>query len=207
MKICLFSDIHGNGAAFESAYENILNEKADLNIFLGDLCGYYFDELEIYQKLVNMPDLIALKGNHDEMFLSAVEGDKDIQSQYMMKYGSSMANFLNKDNKALLRWLKERPQSFFCEEIDLACYHGSPFDKTDGYIYPDSDLKEIDGEKQNNIFLGHTHYPMHRMIGNKIIVNPGSLGQPRQRGWPTYAVITFPKRNVEFKEVPYDVNR
>ena len=47
MKICLFSDIHGNGPAFEAAYTKLMGEQADLNIFLGDLCGYYFDELEI----------------------------------------------------------------------------------------------------------------------------------------------------------------
>ncbi len=207
MRICLFSDIHGNGVVFDAAYGSILGENADLNIFLGDLCGYYFDELEIYQKLILMPHLIALRGNHDNMFLSAAEGNGDVQSEYLLKYGSSMGNFLRKDNKPMVQWLKNRPESFLSEEINLACYHGSPTNKADGYVYPDTDLIDIGNEKQNNIFLGHTHYPMHRLMGNKMVVNPGSLGQPRQRGWPTYAVITFPERKVEFKEVPYDVNR
>lgn len=48
MKICVFSDIHGNGPAFRVAYEMIMSEKADINIFLGDLCGYYFDQKEIF---------------------------------------------------------------------------------------------------------------------------------------------------------------
>ncbi|MCK5178327.1 MAG: metallophosphoesterase family protein [Candidatus Omnitrophica bacterium] len=207
MKICLFSDIHGNGPAFEAAYTKLMGERADLNIFLGDLCGYYFDELEIYQKLVSMPGLVALRGNHDEMFLSAAEGDSDVQSQYLMKYGTSIENFLSKDNKPLVDWLKKRPRSYSCEEIDMTCYHGSPVDQIDGYIYPDTALKEISNQKENNFFLGHTHYPMSRFVGEKMIVNPGSLGQPRQGGWPTYVVVTLPERKVEFKEVPYDVDQ
>ena len=47
MRICVFADIHGNGPAFRIAYDMILSEKAAINIFLGDLCGYYFDQKEI----------------------------------------------------------------------------------------------------------------------------------------------------------------
>ena len=204
MKICLFSDIHGNGPAFEAAYPQLLNEQADLNIFLGDLCGYYFDEIEIYHKLICLPNLIALRGNHDNMYIAAVDGDEDMKNRYLMKYGSSMKIFLRKDFSSMMKWLKIRPETYTCEDLDLACYHGSPKNQLEGYVYPDTDLKEVSDERQSNIFLGHTHYPMHRFVGNTMIVNPGSLGQPRQNGWPTYAVVTFPERRVEFKEVSYD---
>jgi len=207
MKICLFSDIHGNGAAFEEAYPCLINENADLNIFLGDLCGYYFDEIEIYHTLKDMPNLVSLKGNHDDMLLSAVSGDKNVQAQYLLKYGTSMENFLNKDNGMLVDWLLKIPESYCFEDFDLMCCHGSPTNKMNGYVYPDTDLNGVNGLEQNNVFLGHTHYPMMRFIGDKMIVNPGSLGQPRQGGWPTYAVVTLPDRKVEFKEVHYDINR
>jgi predicted phosphodiesterase len=207
MKICLFSDIHGNGPAFEAAYPKLLGEQADLNIFLGDLCGYYFDELEIYKILAEMPNLVALRGNHDNMFIAASGGDNDVRSEYLKGYGSALENCLRHDHQAMITWLKGRPEVYESPELDLACFHGSPADRSNGYIYPDADLSGISVERQRNFFLGHTHYPMHRWAGDKLIVNPGSLGQPRQKGWPTYAVVTLPDRAVEFTEVPYDVDR
>ena len=206
MKICLFSDIHGNGPAFEAACGKLLDERADLNIFLGDLCGYYFDELEVYQELIRMPNLIALRGNHDNMFIAAAEGNEDIKDAYIARYGSSITKFLRKVFHPLVAWLKTRPEVYMREDLDLACYHGSPMDHSGGYIYPDTGLDAIRDEQRSNIFLGHTHYPMCRFDGAKLVVNPGSLGQPRQNGWPTYAVITLPERKVEFKEIMYDVD-
>lgn len=207
MKICLFSDIHGNGVAFDAAYNYIIDENADLNIFLGDLCGYYFDEVEIYEKLVLMPRLISVRGNHDNMFLSAFETSSDIQIDYSLKYGSSMRNFLKKDNRSFVKWLKEMPEFYINKDLKFSCFHGSPNDKLEGYVYPDTDLVDFKIEKQEVFFLGHTHYPMHRIIEEKLVVNPGSLGQPRQGGWPTYAVITFPEKKVEFHQFRYDVHK
>jgi putative phosphoesterase len=206
MKICLFSDIHGNKVAFDAAYERIIDEKADLNIFLGDLCGYYFDEIAIYQKLLGLPNFIALRGNHDNMFISAAQGEQGVVSDYVSRYGSSIKHFLAKDHKAMVMWLKKNPESFVDEKAGFACYHGSPANHTEGYVYPDTDPAGFTNDAQRNIFLGHTHYPMHRMVGNTMIVNPGSLGQPRQGGWPTYAVVTLPEQKVAFKEIQYDVS-
>jgi predicted phosphodiesterase len=68
MRICLFSDIHGNGPAVRAAHPMIMSEKADVHVFLGDLCGYYFDQNEIFILLQSIPNLVALKGNHDQFF-------------------------------------------------------------------------------------------------------------------------------------------
>ena len=45
---------------------------------------------------------------------------------------------------------------------------------------------------------------MIRSIGDKIIINPGSLGQPRHGGWPSYALFDSVTKDVEFREVRYD---
>ena len=60
MRICLFGDIHGNGPAFRIACKAIVAESADLNIFLGDLCGYYYDQLDIFDMLREIPNLGAI---------------------------------------------------------------------------------------------------------------------------------------------------
>jgi predicted phosphodiesterase len=66
-------------------------------------------------------------------------------------------------------------------------------------------LEKFEIHAASVFILGNTHYPMHRTVGEKIIVNPGSLGQPRHGGWPSYAVLDLPSGNVVFKEIRYDM--
>ena len=204
MKICVFSDIHGNGPAFRVAYDMILSEKADLNIFLGDLCGYYFDQKQIYEMILLLPRLIALQGNHDQIFLKIVQGDENLCRDYSMKYGKSLEYLLKEDKPELYLWLSTLPQSYSSPILDLSCYHGSPWNPMEGYVYPDSSLEKFLDYPDSLFVLGHTHYPMARKINNKLIVNPGSLGQPRNGGWPTYAIIDYSSKEVIFREIFYD---
>lgn len=204
MKICIFSDIHGNSAAFRVAYDMIIAEKGDLNIFLGDLCGYYFDQQQIYEMILSLPHLVALKGNHDQILLKVVQGDEALRRDYLRDYGSSLEYLLKDDNPELRRWLSALPESYSSPTLGLSCYHGSPWNSMEGYVYPDSSLEKFLDYPETLFFLGHTHYPMISTIDDKLIVNPGSLGQPRHGGWPTYAVIDFPSKKVIFREISYD---
>jgi putative phosphoesterase len=204
MKICVFSDIHGNGPAFRVAYDMILSEKADLNVFLGDLCGYYYDQLEIFTMFQNIPNLIAIKGNHDETFLRVINKNEGLRQTYIKKYGNSMENLLGENDEELTQWLLGLPESYIHTDSGLAFYHGSPWDYMDGYVYPDSPLDKFLDYPSLLFVLGHTHYPMTRTINDKLIVNPGSLGQPRHGGWPTYALIEDSLKKVVFREVPYE---
>ena len=65
----------------------------------------------------------------------------------------------------------------------LLC-HGAPHDP-DFYLYPDSDLLPVASPALADydlVVTGHTHYPMRRRLGEKtLLVNPGSVGQPRNR--------------------------
>ena len=205
MKICIFSDIHGNGPAFRVAYDMIISEKADINIFLGDLCGYYYDQKEIFNILQTIPNLISLKGNHDLIFLRIIiNKDEELRQTYLKKYGNSMENLLVQTTGELNQWLSDLPESYIHDDSGLAFYHGSPWDFLDGYVYPDSPLEKFLNYPASLFVLGHTHYPMMRTIDDKMIVNPGSLGQPRHGGWPTYALIEYPSKRVVFREVPYN---
>lgn len=205
MKICVFSDIHGNGPAFRVAYDMIISEKADINIFLGDLCGYYFDQKEIFLMLQTIPNLIAIKGNHDLIFLRIViNKDEELRRAYIKKYGNSMENLLSQDISELNQWLSDLPELYIHANSGLAFYHGSPWDYLDGYVYPDSPLEKFLDYPSSLFVLGHTHYPMVRTIDDKLIVNPGSLGQPRNGGLPTYAIIDCSSKKVIFREISYD---
>lgn len=204
MKLCVFSDIHGNGFAFDAALEKILSERADFNFFLGDFCGYFFDQNGIFKKLKAIPNLIRLRGNHDDLLLRMADGEKDLLSEYTQKYGRSMEHLLDQDIQEIIEWLRSAPR--FYENRELNCYacHGSPWDHLDGYVYPDTSIEKFADYAQTLFLIGHTHYPMTRKLGNKLIVNPGSIGQPRHGGEASYAVIDMNSFIVEFKEIVYD---
>lgn len=204
MKICVFSDIHGNSLAFESAYHLIMNESADVNLFLGDLCGYYFDEINAWHRLLEIPRLVALRGNHDEMFSQAAAGDVNVQNEYRLKYGPALDFFLEKRNADLINWINELPLSWEGQGATCSACHGSPWDFLKEYIYPDASLNRFGKLQYSWVFLGHTHYPMDLSEGSVRIVNPGSLGQPRDGHWPRYAVVDLVKGKVDFREVCYD---
>jgi len=206
MRICVFSDIHGNGPAFWAAYDMMLKEKADVYLCLGDLCGYYFDQIEIFKALTRIPNLVCVKGNHDDVFLRILKGDSDLAHMYKEAYGCSMEYLVRHETPDFVQWLSALPYSVsFSEQKSFVCY-GSPWNLLEGYVYPDTRLDEFVHHPADLFFLGHTHYPMHRNIDNKKIVNPGSLGQPRDGGRPTYAVLELPSDRVFFREVIYDKN-
>ena len=100
--------------------------------------------------------------------------------------------------------LSTLPDSVTWEDCGVCFCHGSPWAPKDGYVYPDTPLDQFKDVAASIFCLGNTHYPMHRRVGEKIIINPGSLGQPRHGGWPSYAVFDLPSGNVVFREVRYN---
>lgn len=204
MRICVFSDIHGNSHSFRVAYKKIIDESADLNIFLGDLCGYYYDQHDILDLLQTISGLVAIKGNHDSMYLKIVEGDEILRKNYLNKYGLSMENLLRQDNNNMIQWLSSLPESYLSSELGLACYHGSPWGALECYVYPDAPLDKFLEYNVSTFVLGHTHCRMYKEIGKKIVINPGSLGQPRDGLCPSYMVIDHPLNKISVREVPYD---
>jgi putative phosphoesterase len=204
MVICIFSDIHGNGPAFMEGRKAIVAENADLNIFLGDLCGYYYDQIQILDGLRSIDNLISLGGNHDAMFLEIKAGNQSLRKQYLSQYGHCMEHLLEEDNADLVAWLGQRSFSHYAIDRGFSCFHGSPLDPRDGYVYPDASLECFGGIQERFIFLGHTHYRMYRTQDRVHFINPGSLGQPRDGGPATYAVVDTHSCEVVFRKVFFD---
>lgn len=203
-KICAFSDIHGNAPAFDACYDALVAEAADAYIYLGDLCGYYYQQNEVFSKLQQLPGLLGVLGNHDAIFLSILEGDRALEEAYRETYGRSMKLLKESASDALIRWLRSLPKELSMDHIELYACHGSPDNPLEGYVYPDTGLEGFPWAGRTYYLLGHTHYPMHRRVGGVSIVNPGSVGQPRDGGLPSYAVIDVPAGQVSFRPFAYD---
>lgn len=204
MRLCVFADIHGNGPAFAAALPRLRAEAADACVFLGDLCGYYFDQEEVRQGLASLPGLLALLGNHDAMFLRMHDGDAALRRDYAGRYGLSAERLLERDCAALAGWLRGLAPQGWLAEAGALCCHGSPADPLDGRIYPDTPLTGLDAGDARFLLLGHTHYRILRRMGDCTVLNPGSLGQPRDGGRPSYAVLDTDSGHVEFRDVDYD---
>jgi putative phosphoesterase len=156
------------------------------------------------ENILMLPNLMAVRGNHDRIFLRVLEGDTILRKEYCKKYGHSLEHLLTQDIRELAAWLTSLPEFLELPSLEIFCFHGSPWEPLDGYIYPDSPLDQFLDYPCATFILGHTHYPMVRSFNNKMIINPGSLGQPRHGGWPTYAVIHYPSRHVDLVDVHYD---
>lgn len=205
MKIGIFGDIHGNYCAFEQIHTQLKNETCDLHIFLGDVCGYYYRQNDIIEMLRNIPHLHAVSGNHDDAFLDAMDNEP-LLKDYSENFGRSFELLKGNISNANLEFLKNLPQEFLLPSYNIAAYHGSPWKPLSEYIYPDSPLDRFEELPFETVFLGHTHYPMDRKSPNVRVINPGSAGQPRDGGWPSYAVYDTETKKVEIKRVPYDVS-
>lgn len=209
MKIGILSDIHANSAALDAVFDSPRFADIDALIVAGDFVGYYFDPKYVIDRIrsFNKPTF-CVKGNHEEMLLEVINNPKQLHN-YTLKYGPGISIAREQLDDLDLNWILSLPHPLFVNDFScsfLVC-HGSP-SSIDEYIYPDNSLTDlfrcIDDEP-SVIILGHTHYPFVRQLDNSLILNPGSVGQPRNRvpgaHWALFDTSTM---NVDMLVESYD---
>lgn len=193
MRIGVIADVHGNHVALESVLEE-LRPIVDRILFLGDLCGYY-PFVERCAALLEGFDVEGVLGNHDRALLDCLEQSRLPNRAYTQRYGSALERSLSKISRETIEFLEglAEARSVHVDGITLALFHGAPWDRLEGRVYPDfQDWERFEGDV-DVVLLGHTHYPfVHRRPG-QLIANPGSVGQPRDVGsQASYAVLKTP---------------
>ncbi|MFA0822854.1 MAG: metallophosphoesterase [Methanomethylovorans sp.] len=177
MRLLIISDIHGNKEALDA----VMAVSHDEVICLGDIVDYGPSPGECIDVLLDqkIPTII---GNHD----NAVAFRMDCGCGYAYKHLSQSTREYtwNILNTTQLEFLRELPMDLRREENGRKLYftHGSPTSFYD-YIKPDTSedtIKEfIKGVDAEFIFVGHSHLPFVRKVSDVTLVNPGSVGQPR----------------------------
>ena len=207
MKIAIISDIHGNYSAYSKAKDIISNMDVDHIFFLGDMFGYYYEGLRIFRDLVTMDNVTMILGNHDQFFVEAYKTNDQIKiHDYIQKYGSSINTFLSdvtEDEIALLSSIPSQ-KDLVIDGIQFRLIHGGPEDSLNQRVYPDSNFNPAWYEHSDMLILGHTHHRMLKKIEQKVILNPGSLGQPRDGLPPSFAVLDTGTKEVTFIDVEFD---
>ena len=89
--------------------------------------------------------------------------------------------------------------------VEIAMYHGSPWDFLQGRIYPDyQNWERFADVPADIILLGNTHYPLVKFVHGKHIINPGSVGQARNcSGLACCAILDLSTTSVSLHNIPY----
>ena len=219
MRVLIMSDIHANYTALEAVLKDA--GQVDETWCLGDLVGYGPDPNAVVEEVRDIANLTCLLGNHDvaamgKMPLETFNGDARRSLIYHEKV-------LSASNMDYMRSLSS--DSKVCGEATLA--HGSPRDPLWEYILNTLSAQLNFGYFETPwCFVGHSHIqsffalneetnrvtigkskPDETMaLHSKLILNPGSVGQPRDRDpRAAYAIYETETRTWTPRRVKYNV--
>ena len=217
MRTLIISDIHANLTAFEA----VLAAAGEVERvwFLGDVVGYGPDPNECIELLRRQPNLQALMGNHDAALMDFIPVDRF--NQEAKKAIQIQRDLISEENKIFLEIMRIR-----LEMDGLTLVHGSPQNPIWEYILNYSSAKKNFQEfPTRGCLVGHSHIQCVFILTeeNKIqllvpeagdrwkaegrfILNPGSVGQPRNLDPRASFVIWDDETDIfEFKRVDYDI--
>lgn len=221
-KYGIISDIHANYQALKVALDYLAMAGVEKLLCLGDLVGYGAEPFECIQAIRDKPDIYTIAGNHDRQVI----GEKDPR---MRKTASKVLEW-TADNisPANARYLKQLPQGMTVDDT-FVIVHGSLVER-DAYIMtPEEIIKNhqamiTDFSNFKVCFFGHTHLPMLIPTKSRVImdlretkgiqldrndvylINPGSVGQPRDRcPLTSFAIFDTEQWTVTFVRRPYDI--
>jgi putative phosphoesterase len=201
MKIAIISDVHANLAAL-SAFPKT---SYDALWCVGDLVDYGPRPHEVIQEVRNRVDLTVC-GNHD--YAAGSSADPQCSPPFKRLAAETRRYTQQVCSTEDLEFLRALP---VCRQIKIGAtrfyvVHAIPTNPLFGYCAQDSDQWqwEVEGIQADVLVVGHTHTPFVRTIGNTVIVNPGSLGQPKT-GRPLACYAVWEDGSISLKEYEYPI--
>ncbi len=207
MRYLIVTDIHGNSTALETVLERAAEEPFDHILVLGDLVGYGAGPNEVVE-IVRRFELPAhvIRGNHDKVVARLDDSagfNRVAQAAVEWTIGA-----LSEENLEYVRRLPRGPVEV---EPGVSICHGSPLDEDQYLLSTDQAQRVFESDPSRVSFFGHTHIPTlfsgdARSADVRILepeegeieldpeiyylINPGSVGQPRDRD-PRAAYMIF----------------
>jgi diadenosine tetraphosphatase ApaH/serine/threonine PP2A family protein phosphatase len=223
----IVSDIHGNLEALTAVLEDIQSRGIEEIVCLGDVVGYGPAPLECLK--VARGFKLSILGNHEEAVLFRA-GSKDFRVKAEMAIEWTKKQLFEVDTlgaQESLKFLHSLQETVL--EDNVLYVHGSPRQPLRDYVYPkdirnEPKMQEIFGHFEKSCFCGHTHLPgvfqddltfihpedlpmgVYLTGKEKVMVNVGSVGQPRD-GDRRACYATFDGDAVVFRRVDYDVDQ
>lgn len=206
-KVAIIADIHSNLEALDAVLKHISSQEGVLKIMCaGDIIGYGPSPNECCWTVQKL-GIAVVQGNHD----------LNVDLREMARFNKNAQAALVWTEKVMTQknrsWLLGLPM-MHKESIQgrtICMVHGSPQDPHYEYTNeqtPKYVMKHwLDDTGADVIIVGHTHQPFVRKIGDKLLVNAGSVGQPRD-GDPraSYVMLDLKTLSAKVVRVPYNID-
>lgn len=199
MRIALVSDIHGNRFYLDSVGAQLKARKVDVIYCLGDLVGYYDAPGEVIDWCLDN-GVICIKGNHEKYLLNEITPDP----QKLPLYRTELQRQDLSDKQ--IRFLESLPDEIEATHAGKSFYltHSLPGNCID-YLFDVATLDKDFLLKFDYYCFGHTHIPMIRYHFGTAVINPGSVGQPRDYSrQPSYAILDLESNEVSLHKLTVD---
>ncbi|ODR79062.1 YfcE family phosphodiesterase [Haladaptatus sp. W1] len=195
MKVGIISDVHSNRVALDAVLDDM--PPVEELLCAGDVVGYNPWPSECVDGLRDRVSA-SVMGNHDR----AVVTGTAFRFNSMAAAGVEHAR--DELNDVQIDWLSRRPDSRLACDGRVRIVHGHP-DDPDHYTYPEEFDPDLLGD-EDVLVMGHTHVQHQETYDEGVVMNPGSVGQPRD-GDPraAYAILDFDDMSVEERRVEYDI--
>jgi putative phosphoesterase len=200
MRILIVSDIHANWAALQA-----INEKCDVCLCLGDLVDYGPDP-GLCVRWAMAHATYAIRGNHDHGVAQGIPVTGESGFRYLTRFSRpSVWDALEPEER---RYLLQLPVT---QRLTLAgkrflLVHATPRDPLDEYLLKDPNTwaKRLQNVDADIVCVGHTHMQFKLEVNGVVVLNPGSVGLPRD-GDPRAAFAVIEDQKIELKRVAYPV--
>jgi diadenosine tetraphosphatase ApaH/serine/threonine PP2A family protein phosphatase len=219
----VLTDIHANLEALETCLADAKTRGYEQVLLLGDVVGYGADPNAVIDCVRQLNPTAMVRGNHDKVALGIDQADGFNAAAKAAAQWTIEA--LTPEHRA---WLAALPKGPVVVDDMVEICHGAPFDE-DSYIFDELDaMRAIATASRPVCLYGHTHqtiafeladgdfrvvWPemsghteMRLKPGGKYLVNPGSVGQPRD-GDPraSYAIVDTEDQMITFVRLIYDL--
>jgi predicted phosphodiesterase len=228
MRYLVISDVHGNLEALRAVFAHAARKRRDAVLFLGDAVGYGASPNQVCERLRALgSSMLAVRGNHDRVVLDVRQGAVFFNS-HARQAAAWSAEVLTPANRRFLEGIPVGPRAV---EPGLSICHGSPADEDD-YLFTDAEARAAFAATGERVmFFGHSHLPSLFELGGgtesprlsgvvlrgsrvaidldpgrRYLVNPGSVGQPRDRdARAAYGIYDSTLRRFTLYRVSYDI--
>ncbi len=224
MRALVISDLHSNAEALRAVMSRVRRKKFDHIVCLGDFVGYGAQPNQVLDVMRTFKaPKVYIRGNNDRV---AAGTDDASGFNHAAKHAALWTrDHLSAPNRHFLKGLPLGP----IRAGDFLFCHGAPHDE-DEYVFHEPHAAQIFASSDAPIILyGHTHLPVifslethGRVRGlavrdemnisldprKRYILNPGSVGQPRDRNpLASFAIVDDERRTAQFFRVAYDVQK
>jgi putative phosphoesterase len=201
MKILVLADIHANWEALSA-----IREPFDACLFVGDLVDYGSNPVPCIE-WVQANATAAVRGNHDHAVAQKIvarggSGFRQLAAATRPMQWNALA-------PRHLKYLARLPvtRHLRLDETRFVLVHATPRDPLDEYLVDDPTgwQTRLNGMDADIVCVGHSHVQFHFELNGIQVLNPGSVGQPRD-GDPRCAYAVIENGSVQLRRVEYDID-